>query len=305
MNEMHTQIATSGIPPQYDHTNIVFESPKADIQLGLLQAKLADPRRDPSAIDLFDLIRCEREDVQDQKGFVTNATLSFRFIEKHLKDVAEIVLKAAAGQYDQITRRDKETLQAYLVRQENRWEQKERTPMISEVDHKTALANKDLFKTLRESLFANQAEEELYHEESFNQSENPPTYQYPSASFTPDKSKDAAEAVGHEANFKRFLEFIEAIGQDFKTAQDQKKQPSTAEEDALTKRQAHAIEAAILVARKLANDQTITSEECFALAHVFGLYETSMDDDRRYKEQMIAFDKLTLAIEKKIVDEED
>jgi hypothetical protein len=297
--QQQRQITTSGIPPQYDHTNILFEAPKADIQLGLLQAKIADPRRDPSAIDLFDIIRCEREDVQDQKGFVTNATLSFRFIEKHLKDVAEIVLKAAAGQDDQITSRDKETLRAYLVRQEKRWEHKEKAPFTSVVDQKTAVANKELFKTLNASLLPTHAAEENNDEESQT------THQYPTASFTPDKSKDAAAAIGREANFKRLLEFVEAVGQDFQKAWDQAKQQTiTINEDALKNRQAQAIKAAILVAKKLANEQTITFEERMALGHVFALYETSMDDDRRYKEQMVAFDKLTLAIEKKTVDEE-
>lgn len=147
-------------PERFNHLGSRFESPEADLQLSFLQAKLDDTRRQPTALDLIDVLNCEIDDISEQKTYIHGDKEPLTKAAKQLIRVRNIVLHAAAQEFDEINTQDQSEVFSYLDRQIHRWELRSHDPNSTDPLRKEAEANKAIFAHLREKIFQPKAKDE-------------------------------------------------------------------------------------------------------------------------------------------------
>lgn len=145
--------APGQIPDRFNHFGTTFESPEADLQLALLQAKIADPRRDPTAVDLVDVLNCELDDIAEQKTYVMQGKDELNAATDQIKRVRKVVLKAASYEFDEITPKEKTLVEKYLDRQIHRWQTRADDPNSTAPLRKEAKENQKIFTNLHENMF--------------------------------------------------------------------------------------------------------------------------------------------------------
>lgn len=138
---------------RFNHLGTQFESPEADLQLALLQAKIADPRRDPAAIDLIDVIKCELDDISEQKKYILHGKDKMDDAADEIRKVRKVILKAASYEFDDITQNEEKLVERYLARQIDRWEKRAEDPDATRPLREEAAANHTIFAQLRENIF--------------------------------------------------------------------------------------------------------------------------------------------------------
>jgi hypothetical protein len=128
------------------------ESSKAEDQLSLLQAKIAEPRRLPNAMDLVDVVNCELEDNGGRNASTPAA--------KRLRRVRDIAVDVAVRDFDGIGEEERSDVNAYLDDQIDQWKAKANAPLTTESRREFALSNVQIFSDLREHIFEQRQPEE-------------------------------------------------------------------------------------------------------------------------------------------------
>lgn len=176
------------VPEQFDHRSIRFDSPEADIKLGQIQERVTSERKNPSIIDLLDIVRCEVEDIDDQQKVVLN-TKAMSSAKNELKAIQNTLLHVAAGEVDQIKQSEKDKVTNYLDRHMQRWEVKGSLLDTDDPKKAEAIENQKIFKTLRENVFIQKAFETYLDEgaEEIENTANGATPEFEAAKEEPEK----------------------------------------------------------------------------------------------------------------------
>ncbi len=155
------------LPERFNHEGTKFESPEQANQLSLLQMNLADEGgRKASVFDALAVVKCELDDVKEQKTYVIGGRDLLKPTERKLNVVLDTVAKAAVGQFSDITMAEHAITSKYLDNQITRWEVAAANEDATAPQREEAAKNIKIFEDIRAAVFPSAEDAEKVRNEA-------------------------------------------------------------------------------------------------------------------------------------------
>lgn len=171
---------------------IVF--PSADIQTYQTRDRVLSDRKPPSVYDILEIVRCQIEDLNNQKRTWDGDKRDLFILAKRLGTVREILVNLAAGLKSSISENDKRAVQEYLETQKSRWELASHDDNQTDQERQDARYNQEFYEVAKRHILSFESLDEsldgplpiqdhashqtVQKELSFQQPEKYPSYEY-------------------------------------------------------------------------------------------------------------------------------